>query len=163
MQAKLLPLFPLRVVVFPRTQLPLHIFEERYKEMVGEAIRDKSEFGIVLAKEEGILNAGCTVVVDKILRSHPDGRMDIITRGIRRFEIVLLNQERAYLGGEVDYFDDDEPGPAPEEIRTEALRLYQDWLDIEQREPADESSLGDAQLSFQLAQGLDDLDFLHFL
>ena len=57
---------PLQVVVFPRTQLPLHIFEERYKEMVGEAIRDKSEFGIVLAREEGIVNAGCTVVVDDI-------------------------------------------------------------------------------------------------
>ena len=71
MQAKLLPLFPLHVVVFPRTQLPLHIFEERYKEMVGEAIRDKSEFGVVLAKEEGIVNAGCTVVVDKILKSIP--------------------------------------------------------------------------------------------
>src|SRR6267378_1672135 len=84
MQAKLLPLFPLQVVVFPRTQLPLHIFEERYKEMVADAIRDSSEFGIVLAKEEGILNAGCTVVVDKVLKSHPDGRMDILTRGIRR-------------------------------------------------------------------------------
>ena len=48
MQANLLPLFPLQVVVFPRTQLPLHIFEERYKEMVGEAIREKSEFGVVL-------------------------------------------------------------------------------------------------------------------
>ena len=52
MQAKLLPLFPLQVVVFPRTQLPLHIFEDRYKEMVGEAIRDKSEFGIVLTKDD---------------------------------------------------------------------------------------------------------------
>src|SRR5262249_41545210 len=160
MQAKLLPLFPLRVVVFPRTQLPLHIFEERYKEMIGEAIRDKSEFGIVLAKEEGILNAGCTVVVDKILKSHPDGRMDIVTRGIRRFEIVLLNQEKSYLRGEVDYFDDDEPGPAPDEVRTEALRLYRSWLEIEPRDPASEAALGDTQLSFQLAQGLEDLDFL---
>ena len=62
-----IPLFPLPLVLFPRVLLPLHIFEERYKEMVGEAIRDKSEFGIVLAKEEGILNAGCTVVVDQVL------------------------------------------------------------------------------------------------
>lgn len=163
MQSKLLPLFPLQVVVFPRTQLPLHIFEERYKEMVGEAIRDSSEFGIVLAREEGIVNAGCTVIVDKVLRSHPDGRMDILTRGIRRFEIVLLNQEKSYLRGEVAYFDDDEPEPAASDARAEAVRLYQSWLELGERNQAGEAALGDAQLSFQLAQGIQDLDFLHFL
>src|SRR5215472_12444875 len=99
MQQNLLPLFPLRVVVFPRTPLPLHIFEERYKQMVGEAIRAKSEFGIVLAKEEGIVNAGCTVVVEKVLKTYPDGRLDIMTRGLRRFEILDLNQEKDYLRG----------------------------------------------------------------
>src|SRR4029077_10725863 len=160
MQANLLPLFPLQVVVFPRTQLPLHIFEERYKEMVGEAIREKSEFGVVLVKEEGILNAGCTVVVDKLLKSHPDGRMDIMTRGVRRFEIVMLNQEKPYLRGEVAYFDDDEPDPAPDEVRTEALGLYKTWLELEEKGQG-EALLGDAQLSFQLAQGIQDLDFLH--
>jgi Lon protease-like protein len=163
MQAKLLPLFPLQVVVFPRTQLPLHIFEERYKEMIGEAIRDSSEFGVVLAKEEGILNAGCTVVVDKVLKSHPDGRMDILTRGIRRFEIVMINQEKSYLRGEVAYFDDDEAEPAPTDVRAEALRLYQSWAELQERAPANEALLSDAQLSFQLAQGIQDLDFLHFL
>ena len=163
MQSKLLPLFPLQVVVFPRTELPLHIFEDRYKEMVGEAIRDSSEFGIVLAKEEGIVNAGCTVVVDKVLQTHPDGRMDILTRGIRRFEIVMLDQEKAYLRGEVAYFDDDQPEPAPSDVRSEALRLYQRWSEIEDRSPASEEQLRDAQLSFQLAQGIQDLDFLHFL
>ena len=81
MQPNLLPLFPLRVVVFPRTPLPLHIFEERYKEMVGEAIRESSEFGIVLAKDDGIVNAGCTVVVKEVLKTYADGRMDILTRG----------------------------------------------------------------------------------
>jgi len=162
MQANLLPLFPLQVVVFPRTQLPLHIFEERYKEMVGEAIRDHSEFGIVLVKEEGILNAGCTVVVDKVLKSHPDGRMDILTRGIRRFEIVMLNQEKPYLRGEVAYFDDDEPDPAPTDGRTVERRLYWSWMELEEKSP-NEAVLSDAQLSFQLAQGIEDLDFLHFL
>jgi Uncharacterized protein, similar to the N-terminal domain of Lon protease len=161
MQAKLLPLFPLHVVVFPRTQLPLHIFEERYKEMIGEAIRDKSEFGIVLANDDGMLNAGCTAVVDAILKSHPDGRMDIRTRGVRRFEIVMLNQEKSYLRGEVAYFDDDEAGPGDNDIRTEALRLYESWMELEER--TRQVELGDPQLSFQLAQGIEDLDFLQFL
>src|SRR5450432_884674 len=100
MSSRLLPLFPLHVVVFPRTHLPLHIFEDRYKEMVGDAVRDNSEFGIVLAKEDGILNAGCTVMVEKVLEMYPDGRMDVLTRGQHRFEIVSLNQENDYLQAE---------------------------------------------------------------
>ena len=99
MPKRLIPLFPLQLVVFPRTHLPLHIFEERYKEMVGDAIRDGSEFGIVLAKEEGVLNAGCTVMVEKVLEMYPDGRMDILTCGQRRFEIVerLVKPDRGAL------------------------------------------------------------------
>src|SRR3954452_15477343 len=85
MAGRLLPLFPLSLVVFPRTRLPLHIFEERYKEMIGIAIREESEFGIVLAKDEGIVNAGCTVKVERVLHRYPDGRMDILTMGQRRF------------------------------------------------------------------------------
>jgi Lon protease-like protein len=80
MPSGLIPVFPLQVVVFPRTLLPLHIFEERYKEMVGNAIRDNSEFGIVLAREDGIVNAGCTVVVEKLTQMYSDGRMDVLTR-----------------------------------------------------------------------------------
>ena len=99
MPSRLLPLFPLQVVVFPRTPLPLHIFEDRYKEMVGEAIRDSSEFGVVLAKDEGIVNAGCSVTVEKVLHMYPDGRMDILTRGKRRFEILSLNEEKELPAG----------------------------------------------------------------
>src|SRR5258707_6370811 len=98
--------------------------------MVGEAIRDASEFGVVLAKDDGILNAGCTVIVDKVLKSHPDGRMDILTRGIRRFEIVMIDQEKSYLREEMAYFDD-EPEPAAADLRTEALRLSQSWLEFD--------------------------------
>ena len=71
MPTRLLPLFPLQVVVFPRTPLPLHIFEERYKEMVGQAMRENSEFGIVLAKDDGIVNAGCTVTVRSCCKCIP--------------------------------------------------------------------------------------------
>jgi Lon protease-like protein len=162
MQPSLLPLFPLRVVVFPRTPLPLHIFEDRYKEMVGEAIQAGSEFGIVLAKDEGIVNAGCTVVVDKVLKKYTDGRMDIVTRGIRRFEIVGLNEDKSYLRGEVEFFDDDEPGPAPADLQEKALVQYRGLLETgELRES--EPVLSDPQLSFQLAQAVQDTDFLSLL
>src|SRR5262249_1835486 len=124
MPKRLLPLFPLQLVVFPRTRLPLHIFEERYKEMVANAIRDESEFGIVLAKRDGIVNAGCTVRVEKVLEMYPDGRMDILTRGERRFEIDGINQEKDYLRAEVSFFDDEDVDAAPEEEREKAIEQY---------------------------------------
>ena len=163
MPSRLIPLFPLRVVVFPRTPLPLHIFEDRYKEMVGNAIRDNSEFGVVLAKDNGIVNAGCTVMVEKVLETYPDGRMDILTRGQRRFEIVTLNEERDYLQGEVSFFDDDDFAPAPAELRDQALSNYKALSNLSGSPEHGEPDLEDRLLSFQLAQALPDLDFLNAL
>ena len=164
MSTRLLPLFPLHVVVFPRTHLPLHIFEERYKEMVGKAVSDNSEFGIVLAKDNGIVNAGCTVIVEKVLKSYPDGKLDILTCGRRRFEVVMLDEEKDYLRGEVQFFDDDEAEPTPLEAQHAALTQYKSLLEAGVLQPpTPEPNLDDPQLSFQLAQGLPDLDFLNAL
>jgi ATP-dependent Lon protease len=160
MPSRLIPLFPLQVVVFPRTPLPLHIFEERYKEMVGEAIRDSSEFGVVLAKDEGIVNAGCSVTVEKVLNMYPDGRMDILTRGKRRFEILSLNEEKEYLQGEVSFFDDDDFSAPSPELRDKALNQYQQLSSLDSAKDEPEPDLNDPQVSFQLAQAVPDLDFL---
>ena len=159
MSSRLIPLFPLQAVVFPRTQLPLHIFEERYKEMVGNAIRDHSEFGVVLAKDDGIVNAGCTVIVEKVLQMFPDGRMDILTRGRRRFEVLTLSEERDYLQAEVSFFDDDDLAPVPVSLRNEALESYKALSQLHSARQSGDPDLGDPQLSFQLAQALPDLDF----
>jgi Lon protease-like protein len=163
MPARLIPLFPLQAVVFPRTRLPLHIFEERYKEMIGNAIRDSSEFGVVLAKEDGIVSAGCTAMVEKVLETYPDGRMDILSRGLRRFEIAGLNEEKDYLQAEVSFFDDDDPAPAPAELRDQALSNYRALSGLAASQARGEPDLKDPQLSFQLAQALPDLDFLNAL
>jgi hypothetical protein len=93
--------------------MPLHIFEERYKEMIGEAIANNSEFGVVQAGERGILNVGCTAVVENVIEKYEDGRMDIVVRGKRRFEITLLDEEKAYLRAAVEFFDDDDPAEEP--------------------------------------------------
>lgn len=163
MASRLIPLFPLQVVVFPRTQLPLHIFEERYKEMVGKAIQDNSEFGIVLAKDDGIVNAGCTVMVEKVVERYPDGRMDIVTRGQRRFEILALNEEKDYLQGEVNFFDDEDIEATPPELRDQALSQYRALSALSASRDHGEPDLADPQLSFQLAQAVPDLDFLNAL
>jgi Lon protease-like protein len=163
MPSRLIPLFPLQVVVFPRTQLPLHIFEDRYKEMIGKAIEDKSEFGIVLAKEDGIVNAGCTVLVEKVVERYPDGRMDIVTRGQRRFEILSLNQEKDYLQGEVSFFDDEDFEATPADLRDQALSHYRALSGLSAAREHGQPDLADPQLSFQIAQSLPDLDFLNAL
>ena len=162
MPSRLIPLFPLQLVVFPRTNLPLHIFEERYKEMTGKVMRENSEFGIVLAKEEGIVNAGCTVKIEKLMHLYPDGRMDLLTRGQKRFEISELNDEQSYLQAEVEFFDDDDPEPAPPELRARALAHFNALREIGGSRDR-EADLEDPQLSFQVAQALPDLDFLNAL
>ena len=163
MASRLIPLFPLRVVVFPRTPLPLHIFEERYKEMTGDAIRDHSDIGIVLAKEEGIVNAGCTVRIEKLLHTYPDGRMDLLTRGQDRFEILDVNQEKSYLQATVEFFDDDDIAATPADLRDRALANYNALRELTRADDQGAADLNDPQLSFQLAQILPDLDFLHAL
>jgi len=163
MPTRLLPLFPLQVVVFPRTSLPLHIFEDRYKEMVGAAVRDSSEFGIVLAKEDGIVNTGCSVKVEKLLQIYPDGRMDILTRGQRRFEILSLNEEKDYLQAEVNFFDDEDSEAPPADVRTQAVSHYRELAQLPGSQQRPEPDMADPQISFQLAHGLPDLDFLNSL
>src|SRR5215831_5602614 len=163
MSRRLLPLFPLQLVVFPRTRLPLHIFEERYKEMVGEAIRDESEFGIVLVKKDGIVNAGCTVKVEKVMEMYPDGRMDVLTRGERRFEIEGLNEEKDYLRAEVSYFDDEDASGATDESREQAMGHYRLLSELGTARDHGEPDMNGPQLSFQLAQAVPDLDFLSVL
>ena len=152
MQPGLLPLFPLHVVLLPGAELPLHIFEDRYREMIAEVIRDRLEFGVVLASEKGIANTGCTALIDKMLREYPDGRLDIIARGRRRFEIMMINEERSFLRGAVEFFDDEEDSPTAPEIRQRAI----DGFNEISNEIID---LDEPQLSFRLAQPVSDLGF----
>lgn len=163
MHEVLLPLFPLELVLLPGTVLPLHIFEDRYKEMVGQAVRDHTEFGIVQAGERGILNTGCTATVDKVLRTFPDGRMDVMAVGRRRFEIMQLNEERAYLQGEVAFFDDEDGENPPEQLRALALAAFLKLRDLDEGEPLDAPDAKDPRLSFQLARVVQDLHFRQIL
>ena len=126
--------------------------------MVNTAIRDKSEFGIVRAKDDGILKSGCTVTVEKVLTEYPDGRLDIVTEGRRRFEILGLNQDRAFLQGEIEFFDDSETETIPEELKARAVRGYEELAGAGGGQEFAEPAMDDRQLSFQLAQSLQDLD-----
>jgi Lon protease-like protein len=159
MQDGLLPLFPLQVVLLPGSQLPLHIFEDRYKEMIGEVLRDQVEFGVVLASEKGIVNTGCTATVVRVLREYTDGRLDILTRGRRRFEILLLNDERSFLRGAVEFFDDEQAEPAAPDLLQSVIAGYNELQSISSSDPLEPEGAGDPRLSFRLAQDVPDLGF----
>jgi Lon protease-like protein len=157
-----LPLFPLQVVLLPNAELPLHIFEDRYKEMIAEVLREKIEFGVVMANERGIVNTGCTATIERVLREYPDGRMDILTLGRRRFEIERVNEERAFLRGEVNYFDDDVNDgetPTEDECRARAIAGYNELRALSADSPLPSSETFDPQLSFRLARPIQDLGF----
>lgn len=121
MKELLLPLFPLEIVLLPEEILPLHIFEERYKEMIGDCLaahaqgEERNEFGIVWAREKEINSVGCTAQVSQITRKYPDGRMDILTCGKRRFEILFTDSEEAYLRAGVEFFEDESGADVPPE------------------------------------------------
>ena len=102
-----LPLFPLNVVLFPHSSLPLHIFEERYKTLVNECLGRGTSFGITLTRDSGVAGIGCSARISSVLRRFDDGRMDIVVKGGQRFRLLRCEAERApYLLGEVDYVDD---------------------------------------------------------
>ena len=150
-------MFPLQVVLLPDAELPLHIFEDRYKEMIAEVLRDKVEFGVVLANERGIVNTGCTATVERVLREYSDGRLDILTVGRRRFEIERVNEERAFLRGEVDYFDDEDETRPENESRARAIAGYNELRGLTAEAPLAAAEAQDPRLSFRLARPIQDL------
>jgi len=103
----LLPLFPLPLVLYPEMNLPLHIFEERYREMIGRCLEERSAFGLVLSHEGRVFEVGCAARVVDVLRRFPNGEYDILIRGQRRFRASRFLEEKEYLQAEVSFFEDE--------------------------------------------------------
>lgn len=149
----LLPVFPLDLVLLPAVPLPLHIFEPRYKEMINECLTQSRHFGMIRSKGEQLAAIGCTAEIINVLKTYPDGRMDILAEGKRRFEILEMNQERSFLQADVIYLDDDEDPADAAAIET-ALRLHGEIMRLAGAQP-DETRVGEAtHLAYRLAGSL---------
>ena len=154
----LIPLFPLDVVLFPGIPLPLHIFEPRYKEMIGECRTQDAPFGIVRAMKDGIAEIGCTAQIITVTKEYPDGRLDLIAEGRERFEVLEVNQERSFLQADV-LLVPDETGSASEEQRARAVEAHKKILDLAGA-LQDLTAADQNVLSYHLAGSLPlDLDF----
>jgi len=150
-----IPLFPLGLVLLPDMLLPLHIFEERYKQMIADCLAQDRPFGIVLFDGQSIHTAGCLARITKVIKRYDDGRMDILARGGKRFVIRDLIEDRAYMEARVMFFDDGEEvaGDDLEEVIKSALKLLDELIHIDiGSDPADPGgSINPKQLAFTIA------------
>lgn len=149
----LLPLFPLDLVLLPGVPLPLHIFEPRYKEMIKECLDQKCVFGIIRHKEETMATIGCTAEIMNVLKKYPDGRMNILAEGKKRFEVLQVNQERAFLQADVFYLDDEDDRPAAADVE-KAIRLHGEIMQLAGAQPEEVEKSETAQLAYRLAGSL---------
>jgi len=156
----LLPIFPLDLVLLPGQILPLHIFEPRYKEMIGRCMAEKSPFGVVRLNDNVVADVGCTAEIIELTKRYDDGRFDIQTAGRRRFELLAVNQEEAFLRAEVIY-QEDEPEKPSSDLANRAIELHTEIVKVvgpnEEYEPPESDH---PQLSYALAGTIPiDLDF----
>ncbi|HEX4020735.1 MAG TPA: LON peptidase substrate-binding domain-containing protein [Acidobacteriaceae bacterium] len=155
-----IPLFPLDLVLFPGAALPLHIFEPRYKEMIGSCLQNALEFGVVRARRDGLAVIGCTASVLSVLHQYPDGRLDILCHGARRFEVESLDDGRSYLQAEVDFFDD--TGDVSSRLKREqCAALHMEMLQLSGSDASEFPQLDlDRPVAFLLATSIpSDLEF----
>jgi Lon protease-like protein len=149
----LLPLFPLDLVLLPGVPLPLHIFEPRYKEMIKECLEKKSPFGVIRVKQESFVNTGCTAEIINVLKTYPDGRMNILVEGQKRFEVLQVNQERSFLQAEVFYLEDEADPAAASDIE-KALALHGEIMGLAGAKAEETERTNASQIAYRLAGSL---------
>ncbi len=148
-------LFPLELVLLPSERVPLHIFEDRYRELIGESIADGTEFGIVLEDEDGLREVGTSTAVVELVHEFDDGRMNVLVEGRSRFRVVELTDGHPYRTAEVEPFEDDD-GDAPTDAETErTLEAFRRLAAIAEADEVEIPDAGEALLSFQLAARVD--------
>jgi ATP-dependent Lon protease len=144
-----LGLFPLGIVLLPTEQLPLHIFEERYKELIGECLEEDGEFGLVYADDDGLRDLGTRARVVEVLTRFEDGRLNILVQGGDRFRLTELTDGRSFSTGLVTPIDDVDD-PAEDASVDEALRLFGLLREVTESE-VDAPDRSQPQLSYALA------------
>ena len=125
-----LGLFPLGVVLLPTEQIPLHIFEDRYRELIGECLADGREFGLVFADEDGIREIGTRAAVTEVLERFDDDVHAAVVEGRERFRLLELTGGRSFHTGVVEPLEDEGDDDAdPHEVRR-ALRLFDRLVEL---------------------------------
>lgn len=122
------PLFPLGLVALPFEYVPLHVFEERYRTMMGEVLERESEFGIVWVDEDGVRQTGCAMEITRVLERMDDGRLNILTRGTRPFRVIEEVHHLPYPAATIEFLLDAEEDTDPAALDA-AHEAYRDLVE----------------------------------
>jgi Lon protease-like protein len=142
-------LFPLGIVLLPTERVPLHIFEPRYRELIGECLEQELEFGLVYADEDGVREHGTLAHVTDVLERFDDGRLNIVVEGRRRFRVAELTRGRAFLTALIEQIED-EADEVSDEVAARAAGSFRALAAVAGAEPGDPDERS-PQLSFELA------------
>ena len=143
------PLFPLGLVALPTELIPLHIFEERYKTMIGRVRDDGSEFGIVWMADDGLREIGCACEIAEVLEELEDGRINLVARGTRPFRIEARQDELPYPAGVIEFLDDRDEEVDPE-AADDAHAAYAELVEEATDRTPDPAEVG-AMSAYQMA------------
>ena len=146
-------LFPLGIVLLPGEQVPLHIFEPRYRELIGECLETSSTFGLVLADDDSMREIGTQASVIEMLEEFPDGRMNIVVEGGARFRLVELTEGRSFATAEIATLEDDGDAPTRDEI-DQCVAAYDRVVRAADAE-IDELDLEAPSIAYQIAARVD--------
>ncbi len=147
-------LFPLNLVLVPGEQAPLHIFEPRYRELIGECLDSGDEFGLVLEDDEGMRDVGVSCAVVEVIDRFPDGRLNVVVEAHDRFQLVGLTEGRSFHTGEVEVVPDEtDEAPSEEEVE-ECLAAYARVVAAAEAE-LDDLDLDADSIAYQIASRVD--------
>lgn len=150
------PLFPLGLVLLPGEVVPLHIFEDRYKTMIGECLEGESEFGILWMGDDGLQEVGCCARIDQLLERMEDGRMNILVRGSRPFRLERRIDDMDYPAGDVEVLDDDDDaGPEQAAAAREGYAILVERVTDSRPEGEDLEGLSAYDMAATIAFDLD--------
>jgi Lon protease-like protein len=138
-------------VLFPTERIPLHIFEPRYKELIGECLRDECEFGLVLANEAGgRREIGTRAAVIEVLQVFDDGRLNILVEGRDRFRILDETEGRSFRTGAVEPVEDEPDPPSTDEVER-AMDVFGRLVELTESDEVQQPEADSEILSFELA------------
>jgi Lon protease-like protein len=147
-------LFPLALVLAPTERVPLHIFEPRYKELIGECIADAEAFGLLLEDDAGRRDIGTLAEVREVVHVFDDGRMNILVEGKDRFRVNEWTEGRAFPTADVEPLEDEDTGSPDPSASEEALVLFRQLADVADAE-IEEPDGASGSLAFEIAAHVD--------
>jgi len=146
-----LPLFPLNLVLYPNEQLPLHIFEERYKDLTQYCLDHEVPFGIVRSDDDTLAEVGTTARIQRVVNRYEDGRLDIAVQGEERFKLLELHDEKSYYTADVTLLEDGEEG-IDLDLKERAITQHMKLLELAGRTVRPELYEDVDKLSYVLAR-----------